>query len=127
MSTNPIETTKPEPVGKARTSIFSVLSLASGILTYLWFPFHSLIHMRWFVSLLLMPITAIIAIDLGHRGHHEIMMGNGAVGGQKLSTWGQILGYLYFGLIILLIALLVIMFKNISSAISTWATSMGGI
>jgi hypothetical protein len=99
--------------------------MVTGIATYVFVPFHNLFHMKLLLAAILAPISAIIAIDTGHRAHHEILAGQGTVTGQKMSRTGQILGYVYFGLIILLIVLAIVLFKDLASGISNLVSSLG--
>lgn len=55
----------------------------------------------------LSPITAIVAIVTGHKGKSEIRNSQGAITGKKLANAGLIMGYIYWGLIVLGIILVI--------------------
>ena len=52
---------------KSSFSIQAILSVVTGILSYLLIFFHSLINMGFIVAAILAPISAVIAIFTGHK------------------------------------------------------------
>jgi hypothetical protein len=95
--------TTPEPSQK-QFSFYALSSTIAGALSYLLIFFHSLIDMSFIWAAILAPITAIVAIITGTRGKREIRKAEGNMSGKKLANAGLILGYVYIGICILLLA-----------------------
>jgi len=72
-----------EPVPPTtRTSTLAIISLISGIVSWLLLPF----------------IASIAAVITGHMAKNEIKKGNGIITGNGMATTGLILGYVQLGL-----------------------------
>jgi hypothetical protein len=71
------------PVPPAQiTSTLAIVSLISGIVSWLLIPF----------------IAAIVAVITGHMAKNEIKKSNGMIGGNGMATAGLVLGYVQLGL-----------------------------
>ena len=120
MSEAPVEQTKPK-----RLTISALVSFASGILTYLLLFFHSLVDMKLLLAIFLAPFTALVAIFAGARAKRMIRRSDGQLGGKKLASTGQWLGFIYLALCALLIVLAVVIFGGLVSGIDSILGSLG--
>ncbi|MFA5684206.1 MAG: DUF4190 domain-containing protein [Lysobacteraceae bacterium] len=94
--------TLPPPSGQAPTSVSAIVSLASGIASWVLLPF----------------IAAIIAVVSGHMARSEIRRSQGMVQGDAMAIIGLILGYVNLALIIGGILLLVLFFGGLAGLIA---------
>ncbi len=90
-----MNTPSPSP---RTTSTMAVVSLVSGILSWLAIPL----------------LGAIVAIITGHMGRGEIRRSGGALGGDGLAVVGLVLGYLQLALVILGVIVLFMFFGGLA-------------
>ncbi len=96
-------TYEPTPPARQETSPLAIVSLVSGILTWILLPF----------------LAAIVAVITGHMAKSEIRKSNGRLTGDGLATAGLVLGYVQLGLIALGIIALIILAIVAASAAGT--------
>ncbi len=84
---------QPTYVAAPPNSPLAVISLVTGILSYLILPF----------------IGPIIAVITGHLAKKEIKASNGTVGGNGMATAGLILGYINLGLFVLAVCVIAVL------------------
>jgi hypothetical protein len=106
-----------QPKPKTTISIFAILSLVAGIGTYVWFI--TMIGDKPWLTLILGPVIALIAILTGHMAKKRIRNSINIVKGKKLANTGLVLGYIYFLIGILLLVLSLVIGSGIISAISS--------
>jgi len=103
--------TEPVITPMQTTSPWSVVSLISGIASYIALPF----------------LGAIIALVTGYVAKDEIRKSNGTIGGEGMATAGIVLGWINIALILIAIALIVILIIGIIPALGTWSGFSGGM
>ncbi len=108
---------------KSSFSIQAILSVVTGILSYLLIFFHSLINMGFIVAAILAPISAVIAIFTGHKAKRKIRQSGGAIHGSKLAGVGLFLGYLY---IIVAVLFLILALLGLGGLIAAIKSLIGG-
>ncbi len=105
-------TYEPTPPVRQETSSLAIVSLVSGILTWILLPF----------------LAAIVAVVTGHMAKREIRQSNGRLTGDGLATAGLVLGYVQLGLIALgLLALIVLVIVAANTAGSTAPAAIMGM
>lgn len=87
------------PASPVRTSTLAIISLVSGIISWVMLP-------------VLGPIVAIIT---GHMARSEIRRSQGQVSGDGLAIGGLILGYLQLGMLILGVIALFLFFGGLAA------------
>jgi|GEM_PF-510593 hypothetical protein len=97
----------PTPTPEKKMSTLALVSTITGALTYLLPIIFNLADKSALWATFLSPITAIVAIVTGHKGKSEIRNSQGAITGKKLANAGLIMGYIYWGLIVLGIILVI--------------------
>lgn len=99
-----------EPVApKKGFSLWSVVSVVTGALTYLLILFHSPLKMNFIVAAFILgPISSLAAVISGHKSKHQIRHAEGEMSGKKLANTGLVLGYIYLGFCLLLVVLLIV-------------------
>ena len=108
-----------------KLNISALVSLVSGILSYILLFFHSLIDMKLGLALFLAPITALTAIIVGARAKKLIRQSDGLLGGKKMANTGLWLGWIYIIVTLLLIVLAVTIFGSLVSGINSLFGSIG--
>lgn len=106
-------------------NISALVSMVSGVLSYILLFFHSLIDMKLGLALFLAPITALIAIFVGAHAKKLIRRSDGLVGGKKMANTGLWLGWIYIIVTILLIVLAVTIFGSLVSGLNSLFGSIG--
>lgn len=91
-----------------KISFFAIGSTLTGALSYLLIFFHNLIDMGFLWAAILAPISALIAIITGIKGKSEIRKADGNMSGKKLANAGLAMGYIYIGICILIVVLLIV-------------------
>lgn len=81
-----------QPKTRNTISISAIVSLITGIGTYVWF--FAMIGKHAILTLAFTPIIAIITIIFGHKAKRQIRKSSGSVKGKKLANIGLFLGYL---------------------------------
>ena len=109
----------PTPAPEKKMSTLALVSTITGALTYLLPIIFNLADTSALWATFLSPITAIVAIVTGHKGKSEIRNSQGAMSGKKLANAGLIMGYIYIGLIVLGIILLIVLGAAFSSMIKS--------
>lgn len=109
----------PDTQAPKKFSYYALSSSISGALTWLLIFFYRLIDMSLIWAAILAPLAAIVAVITGHKGIREIRKAEGSMSGKKLANTGLILGYLYLGICILLVVLLVLGVAGIANWVST--------
>ncbi len=99
----------PTDAPEKKTSTLALVSTITGALTYLLPIIFNLADTSALWATLLSPITAIVAIVTGHKGKSEIRNAQGTMSGNKLANAGLIMGYIYIGLIVLGIILVIVL------------------
>jgi hypothetical protein len=118
MSTELPASAQPQEPAKKGFSFLALVSMLTGALTYFFVFFHSLIHMKMLLALILAPISALAAILSGHRAHRQIKQSNGTLGGKKYVRAGLIMGYLYYVVWLALAVLAVVLSVDILAGIT---------
>ncbi|PKO01432.1 MAG: hypothetical protein CVU43_13090 [Chloroflexi bacterium HGW-Chloroflexi-5] len=108
-----------------KINISALVSLVSGVLSYILLFFHSLIDIKLGLALFLAPITALIAIFVGARAKKLIRRSDGLIGGKKMANTGLWLGWIYIIVTILLIVLAVTIFGSLVSGLNSLFGSIG--
>jgi amino acid permease len=108
-----------QPNPKSSFSIHALLSIVTGILSYLLIFFHSLIDMGFIVAVILAPISAVIAIFTGHKAKRKIRHSEGTIRGSKLAGVGLFLGYLYIIVAVLFVILALLGLGGLVAAIKS--------
>lgn len=111
------------PTPKTSFSIQAIISVVTGILSYLLIFFHSLINMGWIVAVILAPISAVIAIFTGHKAKRKIRQSDGTIRGSKLAGVGLFLGYLY---VIVAVLVLILALLGLGGLIAAVKSLLGG-
>jgi len=91
-----------------KINIMAIGSTITGALAYLLLFFHSLVDMSFLTAAILAPISSIVAIFTGHRAKRLIRRSDETMSGRKLANTGLALGYIYIGICILIVVLLVL-------------------
>ena len=110
------EITTPQ-TGK-KLNIAAVISLISGILTYAFYIFGSLVDINFIAAVILAPITAIIAIITGSAAKRKIRQSDGSLGGSRMANVGLWLGWIYLIICVVVIVLMLIIGGAVISSIS---------
>ncbi len=116
MSSETPVVTEPSAQPQKGFSFLSIVSLITGALSYVLIFFHSLMHMNFLVAAILAPISSLAAVITGHNSKKQIRHAGGEMAGKKLANAGLILGYLYFGICILILVLAIV---GVSSVVSS--------
>lgn len=116
-----------EPVAQPKKSfsLYSIISVVTGALSYLLIFLHSVIDMSLVLAAILAPISALAAIITGTRSKREIRQADGAMGGRKVANTGLILGYLYFIIGIFIVVIAVLLFGGLISGLTHLLGSLG--
>lgn len=104
----------PEPTGK-RLSVSALVSTITGAFTYVIYLLAAIFDFSAIWALILAPISAIVAIVSGHKGKREIRRSDDMVTGKKLANAGLTMGYIYIGICILIVVLLILGVAGIAS------------
>ena len=116
-----------EPVAQPKKSfsLYSIISVVTGALSYLLIFLHSVIDMSLVLAAILAPISALAAIITGTRSKREIRHAEGAMSGRKVANTGLILGYLYFIIGIFIVVIAVLLFGGLISGLTHLLGSLG--
>lgn len=98
-------------------SVLSIVSAVSGLITYFWYMITKMVTDNIILPGVLAFITAIVAIVTGHKGLREINRSNGTITGKRWAKTGLILGYIYIGLIVIGIILVIVLGAAIISSV----------
>ncbi len=120
-----MESNLPVPQTTSRVSVRAIVSLVTGILSYVVLFFHSLVDMSLLWAIILAPISAIVAVVTGHKARRQIRDSAGVLTGDRLAGAGLALGWIYLGLAILLTILALILFGGIVAGITRLLGSAG--
>lgn len=120
-----MESNLPVPQTTSKVSVRAIVSLVTGILSYVVLLFHSLVDMSLLWAVILAPISALAAVITGHKARRQIRDSAGALSGDKMATTGLALGWIYLGLAILLTILALILFGGVLAGISRLLGSAG--
>jgi len=110
------EITTPQ-TGK-RLNISAVISLISGILTYAFYIFGSLVDINFIAAAILAPITAILAIITGSAAKRKIRQSDGSLGGRGMANVGLWLGWIYLIICVIVIVLMLVIGGAVISSLS---------
>lgn len=110
------EITTPQP-GK-QLNITALVSMISGILTYAFYIFGSLVDINFILAAILAPITAIIAIITGSVAKRKIRQSDGSLGGTKMANTGLWLGWIYLIICVIVIVLMLVIGGAVISSLS---------
>ena len=94
---------QPGVTGKVSSS--AIVSLATGIFSWLVLFFHGAVDISLIPALIIAPISALLAVIFGSRAKRQIRDGGGAVTGKGMANAGLILGWIYLIVGIILIVL----------------------
>ncbi len=108
MSTNPNYPYQPVMQPMQRDSGAAIASLVMGIIAWTFLPF----------------IAALVAIITGHIGISEVNNGNGMVKGKGMAVAGLVMGYVQFGILLLLIVVLVLLAPTMGDVFSDVNSSL---
>ncbi len=90
------------PTAPVQTSTLAIVSLVSGIVSWVMLPF----------------LGSIVAIITGHMGRSEIRRSQGRIGGDGLAIGGLILGYLQIGLLLIGILVAFLFFGGLAALVA---------
>jgi uncharacterized protein involved in cysteine biosynthesis len=96
----------------------ALVSMISGILTYIWLPITALLDVSSWLAIVLSPISALVAVITGSRAKKLIRNSQGQVSGKKMANTGLWLGWIYFILCVLVLILVLAGLDAIFSAIA---------
>ena len=108
---------EPTAEPKKGFSPLSVVSLITGVLSYLLIFFHSLANMSFLVAAILAPISSLVAVITGHSSKRQIRRADGEMGGKKLANTGLALGYIYLGICVLILVLVILGVTSLASGL----------
>jgi hypothetical protein len=98
----------PNGATPKKINLMAIGSSITGALAYLLIFFHSLVDMSFLTAAILAPISALVAIFTGHRAKRLIRRSEETMSGKKLANAGLAMGYIYIGICILIVVLLVL-------------------
>jgi hypothetical protein len=107
MTDNIRDLIEPEPKVKKTFSLLAVFSFLTGILAYLIYLFPLLSDFKLIFAVILSPISALIAIITGHKARKKMRNKEALVKGKGFANIGLMLGYIYFALAIIALALVI--------------------
>ena len=115
------EITAPQnetPLASKKLCVPAMVSMISGILTWMLIFFHSLIDMSFLASIIIAPITALIALFTGANAKRKIRRSDGLLTGKKMANTGLWLGWIYILICVLIAVLVLILGAEIINGIS---------
>jgi hypothetical protein len=102
----------------------ALVSMISGILTYIWLPITALLDVSGWLAIILSPISALVAVITGSRAKKLIRSSQGQISGKKMANAGLWLGWIYIigGILTFVIVTIIAIVagKAILSTISGW-------
>ena len=102
----------------------ALLSMISGILTYLWLLITALLDISAWIAVILAPISALVAVIAGGKAKRMIRKSEGGLSGKKMANAGLWLGWIFIigGILttVVVIVIALVAGKAIIGTISGW-------
>ena len=118
-----IENKSQEPAPK-KLNGSALLSMITGILTYLWLPITALLDISGWLAVVLSPISALVAVIAGGKAKRMIRKSEGGLSGKKMANAGLWLGWIFIigGILttVVVIVIALVAGKAIIGTISGW-------